>query len=71
MILNQSHAYIPSPLRKRACFHRQSALEALRGDMSASFRLSRYWSHISQARALEALERAQKQCAFHMLGGVQ
>jgi len=48
----------PSPtLGERARLHRRLALAALRGDRPASFRLSRYWSHIGQARALEAFDR--------------
>lgn len=52
-----SPTLIPSTLRDRARQHRRLALAALRPDLPESFRLSRYWSHIGQARALEALVR--------------
>lgn len=71
MTLDHTPARIPSTLRKRACLHRRCALEALRADMPTSVLLSRYWSHIGQARAFEALERAQTQSMTLMQGGAR
>lgn len=47
------------PSRLHANRHRRMALAALKLDSSLSVRLSRYWSHIEKARALEAVEVAQ------------
>lgn len=58
-------ALIPSALRRQAQRHRRSALAA---DIPASFRLSRYWSHVGQARALKALSRAQRTGATTVTG---
>jgi hypothetical protein len=60
MIPEHTPTRIPPTLRQRAITHRRLALAALRDDSPESFRLSRYWSHIGQARALEALARAQR-----------
>lgn len=48
----------PTP-RIKAVRHRRMALAALKLDSSLSVRLSRYWSHIEKARALEAVGGAQ------------
>lgn len=49
----------PSTRRARANRHRRLAFAALKLDSSLSVRLSRYWSHIATARALEAQEVAK------------
>lgn len=62
-------ARIPSTLRDRARQHRRLALAALRADQPPQRKLSRYWSHIGQARALEAL--TTNPAAFGLAGGAQ
>lgn len=56
MTSNQAPTQTPPTLRQLSQRYRRAALAALRIPASRSFRLSRYWSYIGRARALEALD---------------
>lgn len=55
MSINTTGTSVPTSLLRKITAHRRMAIAALRADSSASVRLARYNSHMSKARALEAV----------------